>query len=119
MLRALSKILVLQACGAAIAAITNLPVPGPVIGLALLFVFFLQAGDVDEATCDLFDRLSRHIPLLFVPAGVGVIGRFDLIHSGAIAIVLAVALGTLATLATTAFVADLLFRSAREAKSHG
>lgn len=112
-------ILVFQACGAAIAAMAGLPVPGPVIGLGLLFVHLLQAGHVDQETSDLFDRLSRHIPLLFVPAGVCVVGRFDLVQSGAIAIGLAVALGTLATLATTALVADLLFRSAREVESHG
>ena len=119
MLRALSKILVFQACGAAIAAIAGLSVPGPVIGLGLLFVHFLQAGHVNQATSDLFDQLSRHIPLLFVPAGVGVVGRFDLVHSGAIAIGLAVVLGTLATLATTALIADFMFRSAWEGESHG
>lgn len=119
MLRALSKVLVFQACGAAIAAIIGFPVPGAVIGLGLLFAYMLQAGHVDEATSDLFDRLSPHIPLLFVPAGVGMVGKFDLSHAGAITIVVAVSLGTLATLATTALIADLLFRSTREVQSHG
>jgi holin-like protein len=52
----------------------NLPVPGPVVGMIVLLVGLQirrpapQSGVVHAA-----DGLLQHLPLLFIPAGVGVI----------------------------------------------
>lgn len=57
-----------------------LPVPGPVVGMVLLLVVLLvrKPGD-DSGTVRAADALLRHLQLLFIPAGVGLIAYLRLI----------------------------------------
>lgn len=62
-----------QLVGEVIARGLDLPVPGPVVGMVVLFVV-LQVRR-PPATANVFrtsDALLRHLQLLFIPAGVGV-----------------------------------------------
>jgi holin-like protein len=113
MIASLSLILVCQLAGEVIVRGLGLPMPGPVLGLLFLlllllardrFVIFargpLQGGGVESASRALLANLS----LLFVPAGVGVVQKLDLIAAHGIAVaavlVISVVLTLLVTVAT-------------------
>jgi len=68
----LTLILALQLAGEVLHLALSLPVPGPVIGMGLLFLGLLiwrrAPADLEKTAFALLDNLS----LLFVPAGVGV-----------------------------------------------
>lgn len=50
----------------------GLPIPGSVIGMVLLFgVLLVRKPAVDSGTLSAADGLLRHLQLLFIPAGVG------------------------------------------------
>ena len=77
MLGALTVLLVFQLVGDAVAHGLDLPIPGPVIGFALLFLALLARSGVPDDLRDTATGLLRHLSLLFVPAGVGsVTGTF-------------------------------------------
>jgi holin-like protein len=106
MISALALILAGQLLGETIAYITGLPIPGPVIGMALMVgflalrhampIFAKPAGDgaLEKAGHGLLANLS----LLFVPAGVGIVQRLDLIADHAFALATALLLSTLLSL---------------------
>ena len=87
----------------------HLPLPGAVVGLALLAVALGLIGKVRaawarraEASVEPVARLFlRHMGLLFVPAGVGVIDQYDALRREWVPISVAVAASTLAGLAVT------------------
>jgi holin-like protein len=66
-------LLVFQFVGEVVVRLTGLPLPGPVAGMALLLAALLARGRDAEPLTAAADGLARHLSLLFVPAGVGVI----------------------------------------------
>lgn len=56
-----------------------LPVPGPVIGLALLFMALCIRPGLADGVGYTTRVILANLSLLFVPAGVGVIGNLDLL----------------------------------------
>lgn len=89
-----------QLVGEVIARGLDLPVPGPVVGMVVLFVA-LQVRR-PPASANVFrtsDALLRHLQLLFVPAGVGVVTYLTLLREDAVPIVGALFLSWLAGLA--------------------
>ena len=126
MIASLSLILLCQLAGEVIVRGLVLPMPGPVIGLVFLLLLLLardrfaalrrgplQGDGVESASRGLLANLS----LLFVPAGVGVVQKLDLIaeHGIAIAVVLAIAVVVtlLATVATFLVANRLMARRGR------
>ncbi|GAB2873019.1 CidA/LrgA family protein [Nocardioides pacificus] len=74
MLVGLTWLLVCQLVGELVVRLSGLPVPGPVVGMVLLFVALqAHAPGPEHAIFRASDRLLRHLQLLFIPAGVGVI----------------------------------------------
>jgi len=73
MLQALTLLLVFQLIGEVIVRAFALPVPGPVIGMALLFIALMLRGGPSKPLRDTAGSLLQHLSLLFVPAGTGVI----------------------------------------------
>ncbi|MGF1552281.1 MAG: CidA/LrgA family protein [Paracoccaceae bacterium] len=110
MLHALARILVFQALGDLVCAAFSLPLPGAAVGLALAFGWFLARGGPDAETGRLFDGVVGHLPLLFVPAAVGVVARPDLVAGGWLPVLVAVVAGTVVTLALTALAGAALIR---------
>jgi holin-like protein len=110
MIRGFAVLLLCQLVGEATSRELALPVPGPVLGLALL-VAGLAAWNrfrpYDDATLEasavgrVADGLLGALALLFVPAGVGVVQYFGLIGSYGVALGLALVISTLATLLAT------------------
>ena len=100
MLFHLTLILGCQLAGEALVAATGLPLPGPVAGMALLFVGLMVAG-LPEGLARVADTLLGHLSLMFVPAGVGVMLHAPLIARDAGAISAALVASTLLTIAVT------------------
>jgi putative effector of murein hydrolase LrgA (UPF0299 family) len=120
MIASLGLILFCQLVGEAIARGLALPVPGPVLGMALMFVVliardcvgaaapgFLKSGEV-EATGK---NLLAHLSLLFIPAGVGVVRNLDVLAANGVALAAALigstVLALLASVATFRLVSRL------------
>ena len=87
-----------------------LPAPGPVIGLTLLVValsLYQRCRPLDEAALAESDLgkaasgLLAALPLLFVPAGVGVVQYMGLLREQGLALAAALVVSTVATLLAT------------------
>jgi holin-like protein len=110
MIASLSLILLCQLAGEVIVRGLALPMPGPVLGLLFLLLLLLardrlkilargplQGDGVENASRGLLANLS----LLFVPAGVGVVQKLDLIAQHGIAIAAVLAISVVVTLLVT------------------
>ena len=73
MIPALTLLLVFQLVGEVVARALALPIPGPVIGMALLFLTLLLRGGPGEDLRVTSGQLLQHLSLLFVPAGTGIV----------------------------------------------
>lgn len=120
MLKALTLILLFQLAGEALALLFGLPIPGPVIGMALLFAALLWRGrnhrNIPHSLRQTAQQLLQHLSLLFVPAGVGVILHVERIANEWLPITLALIGSTIAAIVVTAWV---LQRTMRENSSPG
>ncbi|MCZ8259731.1 MAG: CidA/LrgA family protein [Beijerinckiaceae bacterium] len=110
MLEGLTILIFLQFTGELIAGLARLPIPGPVIGLALLAGFALWRGRMPEPVVIAGDAILRHLSLLFVPAGVGLIAFGDRLAREGLLIVIVLVLSTAITMTVTALVFRALTR---------
>ena len=108
MLGAFTVLLVYQLVGEVIVLATGLPVPGPVIGMLLLFLTLLARGSVPTWLRDTCQGLLSHLSLLFVPAGVGVMLHFKRLGAEWLPIVVALVASTVITIGVTALVMKAL-----------
>ena len=113
MLAALAALLICQLAGEAIVRVVVLPVPGPVVGMLLLFLALLFRAPLPQSLGDTADGLLKHLSLLFVPAGVGVVQHLDRLGSDGLQLFAVVVLATVITLAVTALVFEGLARLLR------
>ena len=105
MLDALTLLLVAQLVGEVIVRAVAIPIPGPVLGAALLALLLAWRG-VAPALRETSQALLRHLPLLFVPAGVGIVRQWGVIADYWFALSIALLVSTAATIAVTALVFD-------------
>jgi holin-like protein len=117
MLAAITLLLVFQLVGEIAAVVLGLPIPGPVIGMALLFVTLVIRGQVTEDLRDTSSGLLRHLSLLFVPAGVGVMAHLGRLQHEWLPISISLVASTLITIAVTALVMRALL--SRRSRRHG
>ena len=101
---ALTLILACQLIGEFAVSTANIPFPGPVAGMILLFIFLSIKGSIPEALGDVSSALLNNLSLMFVPAGVGVMVHFELLGSDALPLSIALVVSTLLTIAITALV---------------
>jgi holin-like protein len=102
MIESLTLLLACQLIGEALVRLADLPVPGPVLGMVLLFGILAWRKAVPEDLGKTAGGLLDHLSLLFVPAGVGVILHFDLVAAEWPAIAVSLIVSTLLTIAVTA-----------------
>lgn len=120
MLAGLTWLLVYQCIGEILVRWTGLPVPGPVIGMVLLFTTLVVKKSVPEPLQSTASGLLSHLSLLFVPAGVGVMLHFHRVASEWLPIAVALLVSTVLTLAVTALVMrQLLARDDRRRADAG
>ena len=127
MIASLSLILLCQLAGEVIVRGLGLPMPGPVVGLLFLLLSLLARdrfvalarGPLQQDGVENASRgLLAHLSLLFVPAGVGVVQKLDLVavHGFAVAVVLAISVVvTLLVTVATFLVASRLMSRGRSA----
>ena len=77
MLYAITTLFLCQLAGELLVQWLGLPIPGPLIGMLLLFVALLVRGRVPEALGETAGHLLRNLMLLFIPAVTGVMLHFE------------------------------------------
>jgi holin-like protein len=102
MLRVLTLLLICQLAGEIAARAAGLPLPGPVLGMVLMFGWLAFKGGVDADTAKVTGGLLEHLSLLFVPAGVGVVLHLDVIAAEWPAILAALFVSTFAAILAAA-----------------
>lgn len=108
-------LLLFQCAGEAVVRLAGLPIPGPVAGMALLFVALLVRGGAPAALDVAADGLAKHLSLLFVPAGVGVMLHASRLADEGAALAVALVASTVLALAAAGLTFQwLVRRSARE-----
>ncbi len=110
MLNAITLLLVFQLLGEVIARGLGLPLPGPVLGMALLFLALILRGGPGKDLENTANGLLGHLSLLFVPAGAGIMLHADRLASEWLALLAALIISTLAALAISALVLTVLQR---------
>jgi predicted murein hydrolase (TIGR00659 family) len=110
MIASLSLILLCQLAGEVIVRGLGLPMPGPVVGLLFLLLSLLARdrfvalarGPLQQDGVENVSRgLLAHLSLLFVPAGVGVVQKLDLVAEHGIAVAAVLAISVVVTLLVT------------------
>ena len=104
MIGAIAALLLCQLIGEVAVAALGLPVPGPVLGMVLMFCALAIRRDVPEPLEATAEGMLRHLLLLFVPAGVGILLHVARIKTEWTAILIALLVSTWATIAVTALV---------------
>jgi holin-like protein len=108
MINTLATLLVFQTIGEGLAYAFSLPVPGPVIGMVLLFVFLLIKKDAAKKLAPVSLELLKHLSLLFIPAGVGIMVHAQRVASEWLPIAVALVASTIVSIAVTAIVVKWL-----------
>lgn len=118
MIGALTLLLVFQLVGEVLVRALDLPIPGPVVGMGLLFVTLIVRRGPGEQLRGTANGVLQHLSLLFVPAGVGVmLHAARLVDEGAALAVALVASTVLALAATGLTFQWLLRRAARDGQA--
>lgn len=122
-LTGLTWLLVFQLVGEVVVRLLDWPVPGPVLGMLLLFLMLLAIRRVPAPMDTASTGLLAHLSLLFVPAGVGIMVHADRLLTEWLPIVAVLLVTTLLTMVFTAGVMMLATRwlapgYQREGKSH-
>lgn len=112
MIAALTQLLLFQLAGEVIAHGFRLSIPGPVIGMALLFLFLAMRRGPSHELQKTSQDLLQHLSLLFVPAGTGVMLHLHRLQDEWLPILLSLLVSTAATLAVTALVMKALTQRA-------
>jgi holin-like protein len=112
-LRGFALLLLLQMCGEALARLLSLPIPGPVIGMLLLWPM-LQWTPLRNSLAAAAQLLLGHLSLFFVPAGGGVIAHHARVSQYRLKLLLVIVVSTWIGLAVTALVLRALLGRAHE-----
>lgn len=111
MITGLTWLLACQLTGEVVVRLLDVPVPGPVVGMMILFVLLRVRGSGDDATVVRAGQgLLRHLQLFFIPAGVGVVTYLATIRDNAVPIAVALVGSWLLGLAVVGWTTVLLER---------
>jgi holin-like protein len=116
MIGAITLLLVFQLIGEVLARSLALPIPGPVIGMALLFVALALRGGPPPELRNTAQGMLQHLSLLFIPAGTGVMLHFQRMSDEWLPLIISLVASTVITLAVTALVLRFLTRRSAAAK---
>lgn len=116
MIGIVTLLLCFQLFGEIVVVALGLPLPGPVMGMALLFLGLCLWGAAGQAIPDALDGtvgvLLGNLSLLFVPAGVGVVLHLTLVRDEWLPIVAALLGSTILTVGLSALAMSWLLRLA-------
>ena len=124
--RLLAGVAILLLClmgGEWMAKACSLPLPGPVLGMAILTMSLAImrriTGRTPHGLNQVATLLLKAMPLFFIPAGVGVVVLSETFRASWLPISVALFGSTLVALATTAIVMKALARLLAKARSKG
>ena len=103
-------LLVCQLLGEVMARLLLLPLPGPVIGMVILFIGLAVYGRVPDDLGVIAGGLLQNLSLLFVPAGVGVMLYARLMAENWLPLSVAVVASALITIVVTGLVMNWTVR---------
>ncbi len=109
-LNGITLLLVYQLVGEITVRLLGVPIPGPVLGMVMLFVTLMIRGKAPESVDQASTALLSHLSLLFVPAGVGMMAHFGRIADEWLPITLALLLSTVITMVATALIMQVTTR---------
>jgi holin-like protein len=105
MLVQLGLLMTFQFVGELLVRASGIPIPGAVCGMVLMLAYLHLRGGAPEELTKTATTLIDNLGLLFVPAGVAVIGYGALFASDGLAIVAALVASTLVAIAVGGIVA--------------
>lgn len=111
-LRGLAWLLVFQSAGELLVRGFQLPFPGPVMGMVML-VPALQWSVVRTPVAVTTEFLLKHLSLLFVPVGVGVMTHLSLVTQYGLRMLIVVVVSCLLGLAVTVMTLQLVNRPSK------
>jgi putative effector of murein hydrolase LrgA (UPF0299 family) len=111
----LVEILLFQGLGEVVSRFVLPLIPGPVIGLILLLAWLQIRKGVPAPVQAVASALVQHLGLLFVPAAVGVVMYWPHLKSNAVAVIAALVVSVVLTIAVSAIVLRIFTRN----PSHG
>ena len=97
---AFGLLLACQLMGEIVVRSLGLPVPGPVLGLGLLLVLLRVWPSLAEKLRPTVGVILANLSLMFVPAGVGVIGNLEVVSRDWLALLIILILSTLLAMLT-------------------
>lgn len=108
MLKGIITLLLFQFLGECFVRLFEIIVPGPVIGMVFLLIFLMLKKSSFESLDNAVNLHLRYLPLLFIPAAMGIVTQFDVITKEFWAIFISLFFGTLIALAFSAKFIDVL-----------
>ena len=108
MIQAFCFLIGVQLAGSFLADTLSMPIPGPVIGMLLLLIWLTAGGWAPADLGLLADGFVRYLPLLFVPASVGLVQYLDLLSAFGVVLFAVIVGSTLMGLIVAAFVFSLV-----------
>ncbi|MDO4230502.1 MAG: CidA/LrgA family protein [Lautropia sp.] len=113
MLAALTLLLVFQLAGEIIVRLLGMPIPGAVVGMALLFVALVLRGGPSHDLRDFSRSLLLNMSLLLIPAAAGIMLHGERLQQEWLPILLAIAVCTPLVTAITAWLLQTLIQRRR------
>jgi len=101
---ALALVFVCQLAGETVHRLAAVPLPGSVIGMLLLIGWLALVPKGRPALEAVSAWLTAHLPIMFVPAAVGLIEQGPALSRYGVGLVVATAFSTVLTMAVTALV---------------
>lgn len=111
-------ILVLYFIGELIAKTLNIPIPGNIIAMILLFLSLCTGIIKVEKVESISSFFLDHLAFFFIPAGVGLMNSFDSIKSSAIQIVIICIVTTIIVMGVTGIVVQFTSNIISRRKDH-
>lgn len=101
-LLAVAVLFLMQIAGEALARLTGLPLPGPLLGMLLMLAALMAYGRVPAGLRDACHHMLKHLMLLFIPAVAGIMVYFGTLEREWIPFLLACVAGVALTIVVTA-----------------
>ena len=111
-------ILVLYFIGELLAETLNIPIPGNIIAMILLFLSLCTGIIKVEKVDTISNFFLDHLAFFFIPAGVVLMNSFDSIKSSAIQIVIICIVTTIIVMAVTGIVVQFTSNMLSKRKLH-
>lgn len=111
-------LLVCQLVGELIVTVFGVPIPGSVVGMVLLLIGLIIRGEVPEGLRVTAEGLLKVLPLLLVPAGVGLMNYFGVLSDYWLELIVSLFISTLITMFVVAFLLKVLSKEKAGAKQN-